>query len=127
MSANTVRSDLADLLTPKLPADWKIIPNQTVPETLHTVTVVLKHYKLEKLPEAPQRHLSNSFTLTVASPLTTIAKAEDDLDDAVLELVTTIDTLSSVDWTDATKVLVNDSYIGWDISLTVITQPEKGA
>ena len=127
MLANTVRSDLDALLAPKLPAGWKIIPHQTVPETLHTITVVLKHYKLEKLPEAPQRHLTNYFTLTVASPLTTVAKAEDDLDDAVLELVTAIDTLASVDWTEATKVLVNDSYIGWDISLTVITQPEKGA
>ena len=122
---NSLRGALAEHLVPLLPAGWKFIPNQRVPETLNQITVVLKYVSLERLQEAPKRHLSNRLILTIATPLGDTALAENELDDAVIELTSALDENNRITWTKADKVLVNDRYLGWDISLTMTSQPTK--
>lgn len=125
MSAELVRHQLRDLLKPLLPAEWEIIPEQRVPEKLEKTTVIIKLTAFERLPAAPMGSLSNEFTVTVASKhMTDQGKAEDAVDDAVLELVTAIDELVTVAWSGAKKVLVAGKYIGWDIDLTMTTKKE---
>lgn len=120
----SVRDYLKAELTPLLPTGWKFIPNQRMPETISKTTVVLKHTQMERLAEAPLGQLRNTVILTVADPHQDQIRAENALDDSVLELVSAIDTLVPINWTAAQKVLVNDTYLGWDITLTVITNKE---
>lgn len=94
-----------------------------MPQTIEGITVVLKHSQMERLAEAPQGSLRNTVVLTVVDPHEDQTAAENALDDSVLELVTAIDTLPKINWTNAEKVLV-DPYLGWDITLTVITEKE---
>lgn len=124
MSAS-VRDYLDGELTPLLPATWKLIPNQRMPETIDGITVVLKHLKIERLPEAPIGSLKNSVTITVADPHQDQVTAEDALDDSVLTLITALDGHSNILWTGADKVLVNNTYLGWDITVEVNTEKES--
>lgn len=121
---SSVRQYLDGELTPLLPAGWTLIPNQRMPETISVTTVVLKLLKIEPLPEAPIGSLKNTVTITVADPHTDQAKAEDALDESVLTLTTALDGHKNIIWKDADKVLVNDTYLGWDISVEVITEKE---
>ncbi len=123
MSVN-VRDYLKTELTPLLPAGWTIIPNQKMPETITKITVVLKHLTIEPSPANPIGSLNNHVTITVADPHTDQVRAENALDDAVVELLTALDGHSRIVWRPANKVLVNDTYLGWDIPVEVLTQKE---
>lgn len=121
-----MRAQLKELLEPLIPDDWRIIPEQRVPEVIERVTVILKLLELVRLPEAPMSHLANSFTVTIASPyVVEQGKAEDQLDDAVRELITALDQMLTVSWSLARKVLVNEKNLGWDITLTMTTKKEN--
>ncbi len=126
VSGETVRDYLTRTLKPLLPADWRFIPNQRMPETISVVTAVVKHTRIEPLAAAPIGNANNTVVLTVASPPNQDnVKAEIALDDAVIAVVTAVDGLDTVGWTLAEKVEVNKGkYLGWDITLTVITSKE---
>ena len=124
MSAS-VRDYLEAQLKPLLPGTWTFIPNQTMPETISQTVVILKHGRIEKLPAAPIGHLLNTVTLTIVDPHVDEVKAENALDDAVVELCSAIDGMDRINWSLAEKVTVKDPYIGWDITLTVITEKES--
>jgi hypothetical protein len=120
MPAGSVRDLLVEALT--FPAGWAVIPEQRIPGTLSQTTVILKHSRIEKLDEAPIGHLRNTVTLTVVDPHTDQSLAENELDDAVLALITSLDGHPWINWSLAEKVAVRDPYIGWDVTLTVVTQ-----
>lgn len=120
-----VRDWLQEQLTPLLPPSWQIIPNQVMPQTLSRITVVIKHLEMERLAEAPLGSLRHQIILTVADPHEDQVKAENALDDEVLKLCTALDSLDGLTWTGAKKVAVRDPYIGWDITLTVISTKKK--
>lgn len=123
MSAN-VRDYLKTELTPLIPSTWRIIPEQRMPDTITKTTVVLKHLRITRLPAAPIGSLDNSVVITIADPHKETAAAENALDDNVLELVTAIDGHDNISWSLAEKVNVNDTYLGWDITVAVTTQKE---
>ncbi|PPI28202.1 hypothetical protein [Rathayibacter sp. AY1B5] len=120
---STVRAQLSEILKPLLPKGWVIIPEQRDPGVITNSTVLLKQERISKLPASPIGSLQTSFILTVLTPHADTARAEDDLDDAVLELTTALDSLNGVDWTEAQKVISGD-YLGYDISLFIITKKD---
>jgi hypothetical protein len=120
----SVREWLQQKLTPLIPPEWAFIPNQKIPETISKVTVFLTLTEIEPLPEAPTGSLSNSVTLTVVSVHEDQVKAENALDDHVLELCTALSGHAQIIWTNAKKVGDLGPYTGWDVSLKVITRKE---
>lgn len=105
------------------PDGWKIIPEQRIPAVIEVETVILKHSRVEKLPEAPIGQLKHEVILAVFVPNRDIALAEDRLDEAITELITKLDGHSQIDWVDAQKVVTPDGqYPGWEITLTVLTE-----
>ncbi|KQQ22877.1 hypothetical protein ASF48_06995 [Rathayibacter sp. Leaf299] len=120
---STVRAQLSDLLKPLLPKGWVIIPEQRDPGVITKTTVLLKQDKISKLPASPIGSLQTSFILTIVTPHIDTTRAEDDLDDSVLELTTALDSLNGVDWTEAQKVGAGE-YLGYDISLSIITKKD---
>ncbi|WP_157156259.1 hypothetical protein [Diaminobutyricimonas sp. LJ205] len=123
--SDNVRGYVAEELAPLLAKGYRVIPEQQLPDVFETPIVVIKHARIEKLPEAPLGHLRNEVVLGLFDPHKDVAKAENALDDEVVELLTVIDKHSRIDWTDARKVMhPNQQYRGWDITLSVITGPE---
>lgn len=123
MSGETVREWLTSQLTPLLPYGWRIAPS--LPETLKSVTVVFTQKTITKLQQAPSGHLSNEILITVIDPHSDPVRAENALDDSVLELVTALDSLPGLTWSEARKVIVSDTYLGWDITTNVISRKEN--
>lgn len=119
----SVRSWLRTALT--LPAGWVWINEQRVPETISKTTVITKHSRIEPLEEGGPGQLRHEVLLTVFSPLTKVGNAEDALDDAVTVLITALDGNDQIRFVTAQKVAhPNEQYFGWDITLTVVTNPE---
>lgn len=114
----SVRDWIKAQLEPILPPTWKINKHQSMPGTISAVTVILKYTSIAKLPEAKRSWLANEVVLTVVDPHTDQDRGEDALDDEVLELVTALDSIHQLVWTDAKKVQVGP-YLGWDITLQV--------
>lgn len=105
-----------------LPADWRLIDEQRIPTIIERPTVIVKHDRIEKLPEAPIGALRNSVVLAVFIPNQDLAKAEAALDAAVVELTTAIDGHPSINWSEAQKVVTpTGQYPGWELTLSVIT------
>ncbi|CAO1650547.1 hypothetical protein NYA9BBAC_00911 [Salinibacterium sp. NYA9b] len=125
MSGNSVRDWLVTELTPLLPPKWKISANQVGVETISNVTVVIKHLGIQKLAEAPVHHLANDVTITIIDPHTDQIRAENALDDLVLELVTALDSLPGLTLVRAKKVFVSETYLGWDIETSIFSRKEK--
>lgn len=124
MSGDTIRTQLLAHLQPLLPEEWTVLPYQANVSTIDRIVVVLKHNKISKDPDSPMGTVINEFIVTVVSPVSDIKTAEEQLDDAVLELITALDSHLQLNWTEAQKVLVSEKagYIGWDITLTIHTQ-----
>lgn len=124
-SDETVRGWLEEQLVPLLPAKWRVIPYQRMPQTLDRPTVLFKQLSFTPLPEAPAGHLQVEVVITVADPHSDQDRAEDALDDEVLELVFALDSLNNLTWSTAQKVLVNETYLGWDITCSTISAKKE--
>lgn len=122
---STIRNWLAEQLAPLLPSGWKVAAGMGIPATIDRTWVAIKNLRIAPLAEAPTSHLNNFTTVTIASKFTDQAKATDVVDDQVLELVMDLLTIEGLTFIDANKVLVNDTYIGWDISLSIISRKKE--
>lgn len=121
-SDTTLRAWFSSQVKPLLPAGWRYIPNQDTPSTITVVTVVYKLLEIEPLPEAPIGANRNTIVLTVLSPHEDDVKAEDALDNEVIELVTALDGHANISWSHARKVRDPKSdRLAWDIDVSVIT------
>ncbi len=119
----SVRSWLREAL--EVPSDWVWITEQRMPDTISKTTVVTKHARIEPLVEGGPGVLRHEVVLSVFAPSTTPKAAEDVLDDAVTELITALDGHDRIRFNTAEKVISpNEKYFGWDITLSVITNPE---
>ena len=119
----SVRSWLKETLT--IPTGWYWVKEQRVPEVINKVTVVTKHSRIEPLDEAGIGALRHEVILSVFTPQLKVKDAEDALDDAVSDLITELDGHEQIRFVEASKVVSpNEQYFGWDIVLTVITNPE---
>lgn len=119
------RSQLVDALTPVLPGSWELVPTQRTVDTLSHPIVQLSQISIRRDPNAPQSSaLLTTFTLTVVDPLTDPERAEDNLDDEVLTLIFALDGLGWLRWTDATKVIWQDSHLAYDITIETLTRQD---
>lgn len=117
----SVRSWLQDALA--VPSKWVWISEQRIPSTISKTTVITKHSRIQPLDEGSVGQLRHEVLLTVFAPNTTAA--EDALDEAVTLLITELDGNDKIRFAQAEKVVSpNEQYFGWDITLSVITNPE---
>jgi hypothetical protein len=124
--ADSVREDLAAFLTSSLPAGWKIVSSTRNIDVSDQIIVQIKHQKMKRLQYAPIGHMEHELTITISSPMLDRDRAEDELDVGVVELVTHLDTLSSLGWTEATKAVVDDQQrIGWDVTVQLLSRPTQ--
>ncbi|MEN0101842.1 MAG: hypothetical protein AAGC90_02855 [Curtobacterium sp.] len=119
-----VRQIISEALKPLLPRAWKFFPYRVPTEAINGTTVWLKLSSIEKLPEAPQsRAHVVTYTVTVAVPEADLSEADARLDDDVIVLVHALDALPNIRRTRAEQVSVADAYLGFDITVEIITYP----
>ncbi|MGP6170624.1 hypothetical protein ACTU6V_05385 [Microbacterium sp. A204] len=121
-SDRALRAWFSSQIKPLLPAGWRYIPNQDTPAQITVVTVVYKLLEIEPLAEAPIGSNRNTIVLTVLSPHEDDVKAEDALDNDVIDMVTALDGHAKIAWSRAQKVRdPKTDRLAWDITVSVIT------
>lgn len=125
-TSKTLRAWFSQQLRPLLPETWRYIPNQNTPATITRPTLVYKLLEIEPLPEAPLGALRHRIVLTLLSPHEDDVKAEDALDNDVIDLVTALDPHATIAWETARKVRdEKTSRLAWDITVTAITTKKE--
>lgn len=120
-----IREHVIDQIKPVLPADWKLVAHATV-DKLDTTLVTIFIKSITRLPQAPQTSQRfYNLTLSIFSPLSDPARADNDLDDKIIELLAAIEGIENLRWTKAERVFGGPSaeYLGFDIDLEVPYAP----
>lgn len=121
-NGSQVRPWLAWYLGTMVPSTWRIIPTFTEVETPSKVTVNITHTKIDPHPTVPHSdNLVNECKVRVVDPKRDNSKAEDALDGEVLELIYALKASERVAWQGAEKIKRDDTYLGWEITVQVIT------
>lgn len=121
MSTETVREYIVGQVSPNLPADWKIDPGIPTLGTLSKPVLWVEYTAFEPLPEAPLSKIRVTADLCIVTNLTDMRKGEDAADEhvaALFEAALAARTFYSI---TARKTVFSDSYIGWRLSINVIT------
>lgn len=123
---SSVRAHLAELVGPLVTENrWSIKPHTVKQvQTISRPTVFIEHTGIDPLPTAPVGSAENQCVVTFVSHLTDYAQAEDALDEDVLAFVAALDASDRLEWANARKVEIADTYLGWAITLTLITEKE---
>lgn len=121
----SVRDELEELIKPRIPTDWKLLPYQDNIDQPDTPTVMFKQLKIENTKEAPRGSWTFTFVLTLVDGRTDPEIAEPALDDEVETLWMILNSISSVNPTLAEKVLFQNAYLAYDITTEVLGQKES--
>lgn len=122
----SVRSDLAAALKPLLPPRTKIID---VPRSLDGIetsrpVVMLYRERVEKAPNAIGAYF-NTFALWIISPNVDTSRAEDQLDNMLDEVISALDELSWLNWSNAQRSTFGDAQApAYQVELTIVTNKE---
>jgi hypothetical protein len=125
MPAGHPRKKLAEELTEALPDTWRIIPEQRNVDPQNRTVVVVKQRTLVKNPAAPNASRLVGFTLTLISRYVDTEKAEDDLDVTLPVLLAAIDGIPNLRWDEAEKVAIDDTRLGYDVTVQAPTKKEN--
>lgn len=119
------RRQLVDTLTPLVPSTWRVIPAQRTFDSDNRTTLIVKQDGHDKPAGAVRAAVQVRFTLTLASRFIDPEKAEDDLDATVPQLLAILDSLHGITWSTTTKVAVDDTHLGYDITVQIATKKES--
>ena len=117
----SVRSELAALLKPLLPASIKIID---VPRSIDGIeakrpVVMLFRESRAKAPNALGDYL-DTFTMYVVTPGIDTRRSEDALDDTLDQVIEALDTITWLNWTNAERSIFGDNQApAYKITLTI--------
>jgi len=120
----SVRDQLQISLEAVIPNTWRLIPYEDNVDTLDSPLVMFKQSKIEKAAEAPRGAYLFTYTITIVNDLSDPHKAEAALDDDVETLFAALDGIRWMNPVDATKVLFQDSYLAYDITLKILTRKD---
>lgn len=121
MSGETVRDYIVGEVTPNLPDDWKIDGGIPTLGTLSKPVLWVEYTAFEPLPEAPHASIRVTADLCIVTNLTDLRKGEDDADENVAALYEAALAARSFYSITARKSVFQDAYIGWRLSINVIT------
>ena len=117
-----VRPHVVDYLRSVAPATWDVKPGIVTPGALAKTTIFVEYARLTPLPAAPLGRVRAEFTVAIVDHRTDLSKAEDSIDEDVVDLITVLDKHPTILWTLAEKANVND-YLGWKIDLSIPADP----
>lgn len=116
------RAYIADQLRTHAPAGWRIIADESNPDTLDRTTVLLSITNVARLAGAPMGAFDVTVQATIADPrYDNLPAAEGPLLAALGDLLALIEDHLHTAWEPATKALYAGRYLCWDINLHVST------
>ncbi|GMM94756.1 hypothetical protein [Microbacterium sp. MTN4-26] len=119
----TVRKTLRDTIKPLLPQRWRIVPSL---EATKTLTVPAVYFVFGSVsPEAdgqrlPPGHVFCDFDLVLVVPQKDTEKAEEAVDEALLDLILALEWLPDVAWNTAEKIRLETGQIVWRVQVSVL-------
>lgn len=113
----SARSQLGTALAAALPK-FRIIPTERFPEKLTKTTIIVRHRDYTPAPNA-QGTLLAGLIVTIYTHIVDIEKAENELDNALPDLLAALQSIPSITWSRASKVLHSDTYLGFDVEVSV--------
>jgi hypothetical protein len=117
----SVRGFVIDSIKPHVPKTWKLFEyggNLDALAKQPVLRLILKSISRE--PAAPLSKRSVTFDLELIEPNVDPQTREDALDQKLLDLLGAIDGLPSISWITAERGVIDNSNIGFTISLEVI-------
>lgn len=117
----SVRSELAALLKPLLPASIKIID---VPRSIDGIeakrpVVLLYRESRAKAPNALGDYI-DTFSMYVVTPGVDVRRSEDALDDTLDQVIAALDTITWLNWSTAERSIFGDNQApAYKITLTI--------
>lgn len=120
------RARCAEVITPLLPEKWQRRVNTHTVATIGTLAgpSVFIDYVAISHDGMPPGQLIDEFEIGLVSHLTDYALAEDELDETAKAFVRAIDPRSDIAWTGAAKKKIADKYLGWVVTVQLLT-PES--
>lgn len=122
MSSDTVRGYVFGILQPLIPSTWKA--DDGIPSAMHSLSkplMWLEYTGFRALDEAPSK-IAASVEVCIATNRTDVRKGEADADESIAALYEAALSSNQFYAITATKTVFWDAYIGWRLSITVITQ-----
>lgn len=119
------RTELADALRAELPESWDVRPSFDPPDELEPDRPCLMLWRDELTPGPTLGTRTHNMAAWLLVPMTDPELLDDELDAAVLQLVTRVDEMSTVDWTKATRGTLQDSFAGYRVELRFYTNKEE--
>jgi len=124
--SGSVREYIADQVRPNIPDGWSLEEGIPTLGTLAKPVLWIEYTAFEPLPEAPHASIKVTADLCIATNLTDLRKGEDDADEHVAALYEAALTARSFYDITARKTVFNDAYVGWRLSISVITTNPEG-
>jgi len=120
-----IRAWLAATMLPLLPEQWRIVDGLAEVKTLTVPAVYFEYSGIEKADEWPPGHVRAVIDMIVVDPHTDIVKAEDAVDELVVQLLVALDGHHQINWSSARKQAIGDSFLGWRVSVSVLASTPK--
>ena len=116
------RALLAQALRAALPT-WQIVSDARQLDSVRKPgAILLWSSKRTKAPALGLQWFADEVTLQVLTATDKPDKIEDDLDDLLLQVMTTLEPLTTFAWETAERVAVADTWHGWQLTITCIYQ-----
>jgi len=112
----SMRSAAVDQLTGVLPNTWTVIDDERALNTISKPTMLVSVRSFTPSDFAPLSKITVTMALMILSPHTDAKAAEDDLDTLFVEAAQAINSLPNLTWTEATKIVHLDRYMGYEIT-----------
>ena len=112
----SMRSAAVDALTAELPNTWTIIDDERSLNAITRPTLLVSVRSFTPSDYAPLSKITVTLALMILSAHTDAKAAEDDLDELLVEALTAVNTLPNLTWSEATKVVHLDRYMGYEIT-----------
>lgn len=127
MSDETVRDYIVAQLEPNLPDTWQVESGVPTIGTLAKPLLWIEYTSFEPLPEAPLSSIMVGADVCIATSLADLRKGEDDADEQVSALYEAAFAARSFYRITATKTVFADRYVGWRMSVVVVTTNPRPA
>lgn len=126
--SSSVREYVLEQLAPGIPEVIKVDPGIPTITTLSQPLLWIEYTSFQREPSAPLSRIACGVDVCIATNHTDLRKGEDEADELVAALFEHAVTADAFRDLTASKTIFGDTYIGWRISLTVITtnpEPEE--
>lgn len=112
----SMRSAIVDQLRGQFPTSWTIVDDERALNVITKPTVIVSVRSLKPSDFAPLHNITVTVALLLLSPHTDASKSEDQLDDLIVTAFEALQALPGLTWTDATKIVHLDRYMGYEIT-----------